>query len=57
MQKFSQTLIVLGAGVGVCALLILPPWPLWNKNPIKWQTPKVEEKQKAAQVEAPKKKK
>lgn len=36
---------MLGAGVTLSGLLILPPWPLWNKNPIKWQKPVVETNQ------------
>ncbi|RNA08955.1 signal peptidase complex subunit 1 [Brachionus plicatilis] len=43
-QKFSYTLMALGVGVTISALAVLPPWPAWKKNPLKWQEPKIESK-------------
>ncbi|CAF0812490.1 unnamed protein product [Brachionus calyciflorus] len=46
VQKFSFTLIILAVGVGLSALAVLPPWPFWKRNQLKWQkVVKVENKQ------------
>jgi signal peptidase complex subunit 1 len=49
-QQFSQTLLILCAGVLLSCLLILPPFPFWNRNQIKWQAvaSKVEESTEAS---------
>jgi signal peptidase complex subunit 1 len=39
VQQFSQTLIILAVGVVVSCLAVLPPWPFWNKNQLKWLKP------------------
>jgi len=41
VQQFSQTLMILALGVGITCLAVLPPWPFWNRNPLKWQKPVV----------------
>merc|ERR1711994_714541 len=37
MQEFSQTIYILAAGLGLAALLTVPPWPLFRTKPLKWQ--------------------
>ncbi|EAU81683.1 hypothetical protein CC1G_02699 [Coprinopsis cinerea okayama7 len=36
LQSLSVTFGVYGAIVAVLALVILPAWPMFNKNPVKW---------------------
>lgn len=40
-QQFSQTMYILLAGVVLSCILTLPPWPMYRKNPLAWQKPKV----------------
>jgi hypothetical protein len=47
-------LIILGGGVALSGLLILPPWPYWNKNSIKWQKPIENEKSEQSGDQQPK---
>ncbi|XP_065178916.1 signal peptidase complex subunit 1-like [Sycon ciliatum] len=35
-QQFSQTLYVLAAGIILSCLLVLPPWPMFRRNPVQW---------------------
>ena len=63
-QQFSQTIMVLGVGVVIAALLTLPPWPFYRRKPLNWRKPKkevaVEPKKEKENVPAtlkPKKKK
>ena len=39
VQQFSQTLMILGVGIVVSSLAILPPWPFWKRNQLKWKKP------------------
>ncbi|XP_064383951.1 signal peptidase complex subunit 1-like [Halichondria panicea] len=36
-QQLIQTVAILGAGVLVNVLLVVPPWPMFRKNPLPWQ--------------------
>nr|XP_022901632.1 signal peptidase complex subunit 1 [Onthophagus taurus] len=42
IQQFSQMVYILGAGFMLAALLTIPPWPLYRKNPLNWQKAKAE---------------
>ncbi|ALC46176.1 Spase12 [Drosophila busckii] len=39
VQQFSQTVYVLGVGFLLSALITIPPWPIYRRNPMKWQKP------------------
>ncbi|KAH8383878.1 hypothetical protein KR009_010951, partial [Drosophila setifemur] len=39
VQQFSQTVYILGAGFVLSSLITIPPWPLFRRNPLKWQKP------------------
>ncbi|XP_023178026.1 signal peptidase complex subunit 1 [Drosophila hydei] len=39
VQQFSQTVYVLGVGFLISSLITIPPWPIYRKNPLKWQKP------------------
>lgn len=47
-QQFSHTVMVLGVGVLLAALLTLPPWPMYRRKPLNWRKVK-----KDAPVEVP----
>jgi signal peptidase complex subunit 1 len=36
LQSLQVTFAVLGASVLLLALVIVPPWPSYNNNPVKW---------------------
>ncbi|ESN90621.1 hypothetical protein HELRODRAFT_127888, partial [Helobdella robusta] len=36
-QQFSQTFYIVMAGFVLSCLLTLPPWPMYRRNPLKWQ--------------------
>ncbi|PAA84876.1 hypothetical protein BOX15_Mlig030985g1 [Macrostomum lignano] len=40
-QQFSLTVYILGIGFAIAALLTLPPWPMYRRNPLKWQPVRV----------------
>ncbi len=40
LQQFSQTVYILAAGLALAALLTVPPWPFYRRNPVKWQKPR-----------------
>ena len=54
VQDFAQTLLILGVGIVISSLIVLPPWPFWKRNPLKWQkvTPKVDPSTSAATTTA-----
>ncbi|KAH8267712.1 hypothetical protein KR026_004080, partial [Drosophila bipectinata] len=37
VQQFSFTVYILGAGFVLSSLITIPPWPLYRRNPLKWQ--------------------
>ncbi|KAH8271255.1 hypothetical protein KR018_003907, partial [Drosophila ironensis] len=39
VQQFSQTVYILGAGFVLSSLITIPPWPVFRRNPLKWQKP------------------
>ncbi|TDG48713.1 hypothetical protein AWZ03_004825 [Drosophila navojoa] len=39
VQQFSQTVYILGVGFLISSLITIPPWPIYRKNPLKWQKP------------------
>ncbi|EDW14814.1 signal peptidase complex subunit 1 [Drosophila mojavensis] len=46
VQQFSQTVYVLGVGFLISSLITIPPWPIYRRNPLKWQKPvNIEQKQ------------
>nr|CAH0098979.1 unnamed protein product [Daphnia galeata] len=64
-QQFSQTILVLGVGVLIAAIVTLPPWPMYRRKPLNWRKPRKEvtvdntskpEKEVVASVSKPKKK-
>ncbi|CDH58332.1 predicted protein [Lichtheimia corymbifera JMRC:FSU:9682] len=36
MQSLLVTLEIFGAGLVLTMLLVLPPWPMYNRHPLKW---------------------
>ena len=36
-QQFSHTVITLAIGVALAALLTIPPWPMYRKQPLQWR--------------------
>ncbi|KAK9872006.1 hypothetical protein WA026_015252 [Henosepilachna vigintioctopunctata] len=40
VQQFSMTVYILGAGFVLASLLTIPPWPMYSKNPLNWQSMK-----------------
>jgi len=36
-EKFSFTVYTLGGGFLLSSLLVLPPWPMYRRKPLKWQ--------------------
>ena len=36
-QQFSHTVIALAIGVALAALLTVPPWPMYRKQPLQWR--------------------
>ncbi|CAH3107963.1 unnamed protein product, partial [Porites lobata] len=42
IQQFGATFIILAAGFIVSCLIVLPPWPMYRKNPLDWQKPRPE---------------
>eukprot|EP00842_Homolaphlyctis_polyrhiza_P004380 jgi/Hompol1/4943/HPOL_000463-RA len=41
MQSITMALYIDAVGFAVIALLFVPPWPVFNKHPIKWLPRKV----------------
>lgn len=54
-EQLSYSMIVLGIGCLIAALLTLPPWPMYRRNPIAWQVP-TEEKEPTSYTALPKSK-
>ncbi|KAM7434530.1 Signal peptidase complex subunit 1 [Porites harrisoni] len=42
IQQFGATFIILAAGFIVSCVIVLPPWPMYRKNPLDWQKPRPE---------------
>uniref|UniRef100_A0A0C9R5S7 Signal peptidase complex subunit 1 n=3 Tax=Braconidae TaxID=7402 RepID=A0A0C9R5S7_9HYME len=42
IQEFSQALYILGAGCVMAAIITVPPWPMYRRNPLDWQKPQTE---------------
>ena len=40
IQRFSQTVYILGAGLVLATILTVPPWPLYRLKPLQWQKPR-----------------
>ncbi|TFK38382.1 microsomal signal peptidase 12 kDa subunit-domain-containing protein [Crucibulum laeve] len=36
LQSLSVTFGIFGASTLILALAVIPPWPMFNKNPAKW---------------------
>jgi len=36
LQSLQTTFALFGASILVLALLIVPPWPIYNAHPVKW---------------------
>ncbi|KAH0580560.1 hypothetical protein H2248_002053 [Termitomyces sp. 'cryptogamus'] len=45
MQSLAVTFVIFGGTTAVLALVVLPPWPMFNAHPVEW-LPKVETKEK-----------
>ncbi|XP_015786842.1 signal peptidase complex subunit 1 [Tetranychus urticae] len=43
-EQFSYTVYSLGAGFVISCLITLPPWPMYRRNPVKWQKRRKETK-------------
>lgn len=56
IQQFSETVRILGAGFVLAAILTIPPWPIYKKKPLQWQTPRPEEGEVPESKEKKKKK-
>ncbi|KAL1935908.1 hypothetical protein VTP01DRAFT_42 [Rhizomucor pusillus] len=35
-QSLQTTMLVFAGALGLAALLVLPPWPMYNRHPQKW---------------------
>ena len=36
-QQLSVTIYTIGVGFALSCLAVLPPWPMYRKNPLNWQ--------------------
>ncbi|XP_003707657.2 signal peptidase complex subunit 1-like [Megachile rotundata] len=43
IQQFSQTFYILGAGLVMALLVTVPPWSMYRRKPLDWQTPQEKE--------------
>ncbi|VDD84467.1 unnamed protein product [Mesocestoides corti] len=37
MEQLSISVGIVLAGLVLCIILVLPPWPIYRKHPLKWQ--------------------
>jgi len=44
-QSIQVTFMVFGLGVAVVFVMVVPPWPMFNQNPVTW-LPSKETKEK-----------
>ncbi|KAF8904973.1 microsomal signal peptidase 12kDa subunit [Mucidula mucida] len=44
MQSLQITFFLYGACIVVLALVVIPPWPMFNSHPVKWLSVSEEEK-------------
>ncbi|KAG0218461.1 microsomal signal peptidase 12 kDa subunit-domain-containing protein [Mortierella sp. GBAus27b] len=56
LQDIFLTLYIFGAGIAVTALVVIPAWPPYNKNQLRWLSSraKAAEELKKAEAEAAK---
>ncbi|GLB42691.1 putative microsomal signal peptidase 12 kDa subunit (SPC12) [Lyophyllum shimeji] len=48
LQSLTVTFSIFGASTLLLALIVLPPWPMFNAHPVKW-LPRVEDKSKSTE--------
>lgn len=56
-QDFRVTFQFLSAGGGISAVICLPDWPWWNRNPVSWIPYDSEEEEEEEEPAKPKKEK
>ncbi|XP_043268374.1 signal peptidase complex subunit 1 isoform X2 [Venturia canescens] len=42
IQQFSQTIYILGAGFVMAAIITVPAWPMYRRNPLEWLKPQTD---------------
>ncbi|KAF8645359.1 hypothetical protein AX16_007862 [Volvariella volvacea WC 439] len=45
LQSLRVTFSIFGGSAVLLALVVLPPWPMYNRHPVRW-LPAIEEKEK-----------
>ncbi|KAF9467576.1 microsomal signal peptidase 12kDa subunit, partial [Collybia nuda] len=46
LQSLQVTFTIMGGATVLLALLVIPPWPMFNAHPVKWLPVKNESKDK-----------